>query len=102
MAVSFHHHLLVVLKGLMHDVGIQVGDSTIPLTQHLVYSALCFCYCIFNNFGNVMEFVLVIYCIDVNTAIKNSGEILKKFEELDATDFFKESAGIFRNQESLN
>jgi hypothetical protein len=36
------------------------------------------------------------------TAIKNSGKILKKFEELEATDFFKESAGIFRNQESLN
>jgi hypothetical protein len=36
------------------------------------------------------------------TAIKNSGKILKKFEVLDATEFFKESAGICRNQESLN
>jgi hypothetical protein len=37
-----------------------------------------------------------------HTAIKNSGEILKKFEELDATDFLKESARIFQNPESLN
>jgi hypothetical protein len=33
----------------------------------------------------------------LHTAIKNSGEILKKFEELDATDFLRnlpESSGI--------
>jgi hypothetical protein len=36
------------------------------------------------------------------TAINDYGKFLNKFEEFGASDFFKESARIFRNQESLN
>jgi hypothetical protein len=36
------------------------------------------------------------------TVINDYGKFLNKFEEFGASDFFKESARIFRNPESLN
>jgi hypothetical protein len=67
-----------------------------------------------------LDFILILNIVQINrsknvpnrseielyktsiTAINDSGKFLNKFEEFGASNFFKESAGIFRNPESLN